>query len=262
MLDTDESWVAEGTVRIPLLGDVAAGRPLEVFSVEENLDVPESLWNGRRVFALRARGQSMIDAGIRDGDYLIVEPCEVADNGRTVVAEIDGRVTVKKIYRADNGQIRFQPSNSNMLPLIVSGDRVQIRGVVVGVLRKYGFSTTAGVVRNRTPRSTPARPRPRRRRDDATLDLTVSVFDAQLARCKMFVENDGAKRDARLQARMIGLGRDLQALRDWCVRTSKPELRGALMADARRLIQEMHRCLKSRGLVPPETTPYQPTAGL
>ena len=78
----------------------------------------------------------------------------------------------------------------------------------------------------------------------------------------MFVENDGAKRDARLQARMIGLGRDLQALRDWCVRTSKPELRGALMADARRLIQEMHRCLKSRGLVPPETTPYQPTAGL
>ena len=112
-----------------------------MFSVEERLDVPESLWHGRKVFALRVRGQSMVDAGIRDGDYLIVEPRETADNGRTVVAEIDGHVTVKKLFRSPGGQVRLQPANPEMLPLIVSGDQVRIRGVVVGVLRKYGFTT-------------------------------------------------------------------------------------------------------------------------
>src|SRR5215470_693960 len=139
----DETWVMEGTLRIPLLGEVAAGKPLEMFSVEESLDVPESLWRGRKVFALRVRGQSMVDAGIRDGDYLIVEPCDTADDGRTVVAEIDGHVTVKKLFRSPGGQVRLQPANPEMLPLIVSGDQVRIRGVVVGVLRKYGFKPEA-----------------------------------------------------------------------------------------------------------------------
>ena len=123
-----EFWEPEGTMRIALLGEVAAGQPLEVFSVEESLDVPESLWNGRKVFALRVRGQSMVDAGIRDGDYLIVEPCETADNGRTVVAEVDGRVTVKKLFRTADGQVRLQPANPEMLPFIVEGERVRVRG--------------------------------------------------------------------------------------------------------------------------------------
>src|SRR5260221_10675831 len=138
-----DCWQMEGTVSIPLLGEVAAGKPLEMFSVEESLDVPESLWHGRKVFALRVRGQSMIDAGSRDGDYLIVEPCDTADDGRTVVAEIDGHVTVKKLFRSPSGQVRLQPANPEMLPLIVSGDQVRIRGVIVGVLRKYGFKSDA-----------------------------------------------------------------------------------------------------------------------
>src|SRR5262249_14919144 len=119
-----DRWEMEGTISIPLLGEVAAGKPLEVFSVEDSLDVPESLWRGRKVFALRVRGQSMVDAGIRDGDYLIVEPCDTADDGRTVVAEIDGHVTVKKLFRSAGGQVRLQPANPEMLPLIISGDQV------------------------------------------------------------------------------------------------------------------------------------------
>jgi len=134
-----ERWESEGTMAVPLLGEVAAGQPLEMYAVEERLDVPETLWNGRKVFALRVRGKSMIDAGIHDGDYLIVEPREEAENGRTVVAEIDGSVTVKKLYRECDGSIRLQPANPKMLPLSFSGEEVRILGVVVGVLRKYGF---------------------------------------------------------------------------------------------------------------------------
>ncbi len=141
-------WKARS--RIPLLGEVAAGKPLEMFSVEETLDVPESMWQGRKVFALRVRGQSMIDAGIHDGDYLIVEPAQTADDGRTVVAEIDGQVTVKKLFRAPGGQVRLQPANPEMLPLIISGDQVRIRGLVVGVLRKFGFRPGPATARRAT----------------------------------------------------------------------------------------------------------------
>src|ERR1700692_3886343 len=79
----------------------------------------------------------MVDAGVGDGDYLIVEPCETADSGRTVVAEIDGHVTVKKLFRSPGGQVRLQPANPEMLPLIVRSEQVRIRGVVVGGRGKY-----------------------------------------------------------------------------------------------------------------------------
>jgi len=184
----DESWVVEGTTRIPLLGEVAAGKPLEMFSVEESLDVPESLWNGRKVFALRVRGQSMIDAGIRDGDYLIVEPTETADDGRTVVAEIDGHVTVKKLFRSPSGQVRLQPANPEMLPLVIGGDQVRIRGVVVGVLRKYGFKPMPAAARKPVARPV-ATARPARRPADVdTLDLSLNAIDTQLERWRLLGE--------------------------------------------------------------------------
>src|SRR5213594_5104230 len=78
-------------VTIPLLGTVAAGLPFQAFPVEGTLELPAGLWGGRSVFALRARGSSMIDEGIRDGDYLIVEPRETAEVGQTVVAGRGGR---------------------------------------------------------------------------------------------------------------------------------------------------------------------------
>jgi hypothetical protein len=237
----------EGTVAIPLLGEVAAGKPLEMFSVEDSLDVPESLWHGRKVFALRVRGQSMIDAGIRDGDYLIVEPCDTADDGRTVVAEIDGQVTVKKLFRSPSGQVRLQTANPEMLPLIVSGEQVRIRGVVVGVLRKYGFRADTlgqGPVVRAVPRPAPtatARPMRRSPPDADTLDLSLNAIDAQLERWRALMEASAPASSASERARMATLGRDLQALREWYARTAKAVLRRAILADANRIIRRMQR---------------------
>jgi len=253
MYARDEAWVIEGMIRIPLLGEVAAGKPLEMFSVEDSLDVPESLWHGRKVFALRVRGQSMIDAGIRDGDYLIVEPTDVADDGRTVVAEIDGHVTVKKLFRAPGGQVRLQPANPEMLPLVIGGAQVRIRGVVVGVLRKYGFKPLgAAPARKAAPRAarpatTSARPARRPSGDGDTLDLSLNAIDAQLERWRVLGERRPA-RDANERAQLAQLGRDLQALREWYARTSKAVLRRAILTDANRIIRRMQRHAASHGV--------------
>ena len=250
----DEAWTMEGTVSIPLLGEVAAGKPLEMFSVEETLDVPESMWQGRKVFALRVRGQAMIDAGIHDGDYLIVEPADTADDGRTVVAEIDGQVTVKKLFRAPGGQVRLQPANPEMLPLIIGGDQVRVRGLVVGVLRKFGFRPAPTVPR-RAPRPAAA-PRPARRppQDGETLDLSLNAIDAQLERWRVLGERQPA-RNARERAQLAQLGRDLQALREWYARTTKPVLRRALLTDANRIIRRMQRHAARTGLATIEELP-------
>ena len=80
-------------VTIPFLGTVAAGMPLRAFPVEGALELPAALWGGRKVFVLRARGSSMIDEGIRDGDYLIIAPRKTAEVGQTVIAEAEGGVT-------------------------------------------------------------------------------------------------------------------------------------------------------------------------
>lgn len=249
-----DDWLPEGTIRIPLLGDVAAGQPLEMFSVEESLDVPESLWNGRKVFALRVRGQSMVDAGIRDGDYLIIEPCETADDGRTVVAEVDGHVTVKKIFRTADGEIRLQPANPEMLPLVVRAQDVRVRGIVVGVLRKYGFNAppTRETVSSVPPVGAP--PRRSASSDESTLELSLNAIDAHLERWKILFDQNEQKLNARDRVRMSNLARDLQALRDWCARTSKPALRKALIADAGRLMQRMQRFLAARSLELPDMT--------
>lgn len=282
---THEEWNIEDTCRIPLLGEVAAGAPLEVFSVEETLDVPESLWKGKKVFALRARGRSMIDAGIRDGDYLIVEPCETADNGRTVVAEIDGRVTVKKLYRECDGQLRLQPANPEMLPLRVPGNEVRIRGVVVGVLRKYGFRASPPAPAASPPRggeaehptrfgpaglsaeertlaggSREANTSDRVRSpgkhgdgsDGSTLELALNVIDAQIDHFRDLLQSD-AHLTPRERLKLATLGRDLQALREWCGRTSKASLRRALIADAAKLMGRMQR-LTGAKMVPPDVT--------
>ncbi len=130
---------AQATVRaIPLMGYIAAGKPIEAVAVPETLAVPEDLLPGRGTYyILRVQGDSMIDEHIADGDYVIVESCERAENGKTVVALIDGEsVTLKKFYN-DGDQIRLQPANQALSPILVDSSRVQIQGVVVGVMRKF-----------------------------------------------------------------------------------------------------------------------------
>lgn len=125
------------SVELPLLGYVAAGVPIEAIVGNETIDVPESLAGTRDTYVLRVRGDSMIDEQIRDGDFVIVEDRRTAENGETVVALLSGNeVTLKKLYR-ENGQIRLQPANPTIQPIIVPASDVQVRGVVIGVMRKY-----------------------------------------------------------------------------------------------------------------------------
>jgi len=127
-----------GTISLPLLGVVAAGTPIEAIEVEETLEVPADLVPRRgRSFALRVRGDSMIDEQIRDGDYVVVESRSEARNGETVVAVIRGEeATLKKFYR--RGQtVRLQPANAAMQDIVVPAADLEVRGVVCGLVRHY-----------------------------------------------------------------------------------------------------------------------------
>jgi repressor LexA len=126
-----------GAVDIPLLGIVAAGEPIEAISNPDTLTVPASLVGRRRAFALRVKGDSMIEEQIRDGDTVILEAREVARPGETVVALVEGRdATLKKFYR-QGSRIRLQPANPEIDPILVPESRVRIQGVVIAVLRSY-----------------------------------------------------------------------------------------------------------------------------
>ena len=124
-------------VELPLLGYVAAGAPIEAITTAETIAVPEDLVSRRDTYVLRVRGDSMIDEQIRDGDFVIVEDRKTATDGEMVIALVEGSdVTLKKLYR-DNGRVRLQPANPAMQPLLLDAERVQVQGVVVGVMRKY-----------------------------------------------------------------------------------------------------------------------------
>ncbi|MBD0370307.1 MAG: repressor LexA [Pyrinomonadaceae bacterium] len=120
-----------------LLGEIAAGRPIGVFEVDETVLVPEEFFvQGRRNFALRVKGDSMEDEGILDGDIIICYESQTAGNGDTVVALIDGsQATVKKFYKERN-RIRLQPMSKKHKPILLEPEKVKIQGVVVGIFRK------------------------------------------------------------------------------------------------------------------------------
>jgi repressor LexA len=126
-------------VELPLLGTVAAGAPIEALSHGETLAVPDAfLRKSGSHYVLRVRGESMIDEQIRDGDYVVVNDRQAADNGEMVIAMLDGSAaTVKRYFRERDGRIRLQPANETMSPLYVHEDDVRIQGIVVGVLRRY-----------------------------------------------------------------------------------------------------------------------------
>jgi repressor LexA len=122
---------------LPLLGQVAAGAPIEAVEGHDSISVPDEMVGRGNTFCLRVRGESMIDEGIRDGDYIIVEEREAANNGETVVALLGNEATVKKYYREANGSIRLQPANITMEPIYACEQDLKIRGVVVGLMRRY-----------------------------------------------------------------------------------------------------------------------------
>lgn len=128
-----------GATELPLLGQVAAGEPIEAVVEHETIAVPNDLIPRRgNCYVLRVRGDSMIDEHIENGDFVVVHGRETADNGEMVIALVDGTsATVKRLYREADGWIRLQPSNENVTPIRVHEDNILIQGIVVGVIRKY-----------------------------------------------------------------------------------------------------------------------------
>lgn len=121
---------------VPLLGLVAAGRPIEPFPQEESIEVPASLLGKGDHYVLRVRGESMIDDGILDGDFVVVARREKAESGQTVVALVRGEATLKRFY-SEGQRVRLQPANSAMKPLTFDARDVTIQGVVTGLIRDY-----------------------------------------------------------------------------------------------------------------------------
>jgi len=122
---------------LPLVGRIAAGRPLEAVEERETISLGDFARGGNS-FVLQVKGTSMIEDHIMDGDFVVCEQTQVANAGDIVVALIGGEdATLKRFYREGPGKIRLQPANSEMAPILVAASDVKIQGRVIGVLRKY-----------------------------------------------------------------------------------------------------------------------------
>ena len=126
-----------GGTRLPLLGAVAAGSPIESFADPEPISVPSDLLRSGDHFVLQVRGDSMIEEGIHDGDYVVVHSTNTASDGDVVVALLGDEVTLKRMYRESGASVRLQPANAAVPPMIVPTDQLTIQGIVVGLLRRY-----------------------------------------------------------------------------------------------------------------------------
>ena len=137
ILDESFNFTRREMVNVPIIGRVAAGEPiLAEQNVENYFPIPMEFMPNNQTFMLKVRGESMINAGIFDGDYVLVEQMQTAHNGDMVVALIEDGATVKTFYR-EEGVIRLQPENDALEPIIVRD--VQIMGKVIGVFRFLFF---------------------------------------------------------------------------------------------------------------------------
>lgn len=132
----DDRPETTGVQELPLLGHIAAGMPLEVAQDDETIAVPDTLTSRGQNFVLKVRGDSMIDDGVLNGDFVIIEQRAEASNGEMVVAMVAGEVTLKRFYR-EKKRIRLQPANEHMAPIYARAEDVVIQGVVVGLMRRF-----------------------------------------------------------------------------------------------------------------------------
>ena len=130
------TMAAAAGVSLPLMGRIAAGRPLEAVENPETISLGD-FTRSRDVYVLQVTGQSMQDDHIVDGDYVLVEKANTARDGEIVVALVEGmETTLKRLYR-EGDKVRLQPANAEMQPIVVAAKAVQVQGRVIGVLRKY-----------------------------------------------------------------------------------------------------------------------------
>ena len=121
------------SITLPIVGTIAAGQPiLAEESISDKLVISESFFSGHNLFILQVKGESMIDVGIFDGDYVVISKQSIANNGEIVACLIDNEATVKRYYK-EKGYFRLQPENSSMRPILT--DHVSILGKVVGLIR-------------------------------------------------------------------------------------------------------------------------------
>jgi len=133
----DASRETTANVReLPLFGYIAAGRPLEVDLSDETIAVPQHLTTRGENYVLKVRGDSMVEDGIFDGDLVIIARRDEAGNGEMVVANVNGEVTLKRLYR-EGDRVRLQPANSMMSPIYAPARDVAVQGVVVGLMRRF-----------------------------------------------------------------------------------------------------------------------------
>ena len=122
---------------VPWLGYIAAGRPIEALENAEVIEVPSELQGRGETYVLQVRGDSMVDAGILDGDWVVIEQREYARNGEIVVALIDETEATLKRIEQRPGEVVLHPANGSMAPLSYSPERVRVQGVLVGQMRAY-----------------------------------------------------------------------------------------------------------------------------
>ena len=134
--DLAAAQAALASATLPLVGRIAAGRPVETLENPETISLSD-ITRSRDVFVLEVRGDSMQDEHILDGDYVMVERVRSARNGEIVVALVENTETTLKRFYKEGESIRLQPANAKMAPIIVPAASVQVQGRVVGVLRKY-----------------------------------------------------------------------------------------------------------------------------
>ncbi len=132
-----EQVLQRTVVELPLAGRIAAGQPLEAVEERETISLGDFARSSNS-FVLQVKGDSMMDDHILNGDYIVVEQSQVANNGEIVVALVgEGEATLKRFYRESGGRIRLQPANAQMQPIVLPAAEVKIQGRVIGVLRKY-----------------------------------------------------------------------------------------------------------------------------
>ncbi|MCW5590265.1 MAG: transcriptional repressor LexA [Legionellales bacterium] len=138
LLAADAETDQRSTTRVPLWGKIAAGKPIEAIADQESLELA-SIFHGKNIYALKVQGDSMMEAGILDGDYVICEQCHTAENGNIVVALIDEQeATLKEWNNRRDGTVALIPANANYKTMIYEAKRIMIQGVVVGQIRQYG----------------------------------------------------------------------------------------------------------------------------
>ena len=130
------SHVQQNSEDIPLLGSIAAGTPIEAIENTDMISVPSHMLGRGKFYALKVKGESMIEDGILSGDVAIIKHQTQADNGQIVVAVIDNETTLKRYFKKAK-QIELHPANKTMKPIIIKDKECEIRGLMVGLLRTY-----------------------------------------------------------------------------------------------------------------------------